>query len=289
MPSSLRFSSTASSSSAFSTETTYPSPSQSPIKKQKKMSLTQTYYLAHTARAKLSKEARRADHDLRLLVGHANLLDGLMLDLADAEREQESWFNQSVKGAAAQASSSDEPKHIQWADSLPTVSEDYEEEDSSDDESDASDDDDEEESYYTAAPLRRVPSPPAPIQTQQPHLPTEMDIDIDSEEEEKDEDEDSQDLVLTRTSSRSPPDLLHESDSDSSDDENSMPPSPPALTPLDAFSAKQRQAALFGSEPADKNTHHHHPQPSHAAIEHVEADFYEEGYYLPQRAGVPVY
>ncbi|KAH8661827.1 hypothetical protein BGZ61DRAFT_593629 [Ilyonectria robusta] len=53
------------------------------------MFITQTYYLAHKARVKLSSEAARADHDLRLLVSHANLLDSLMLELADTEREQE--------------------------------------------------------------------------------------------------------------------------------------------------------------------------------------------------------
>lgn len=223
------------------------------------MSLTQTYYLAHTARAKLSKEAGRADHDLRLLVGHANLLDGLMLDLADAEREQESWFTQSVNGATKE---SEEPKHIQWADSMPTVVEDYEEEeDSSDDESEASDD--EEEISYAAAPLRRVPSPPTMITT------TAMDIDSD---------EDDEDLVLTRTSSRSPPELLHESDSESDDD--SMPPSPPPLTP-DTYSEKQRQLAFFAPSKAQLA--------SLSIPASQETGFYEEGYYLPQRQAVDVY
>ncbi|RMD44622.1 hypothetical protein DV735_g543, partial [Chaetothyriales sp. CBS 134920] len=64
--------------------------------KRPKMSITQTYYLAHSARGKLSKEAARPDHDLRLLVGHANMLDSLMLDLANAEQEQERWFNKSL-------------------------------------------------------------------------------------------------------------------------------------------------------------------------------------------------
>ena len=55
--------------------------------KRKTMSITQTYYLAHKARSKLSSEASRPDHNLRLLVGHANMLDSLMLEPADAERE----------------------------------------------------------------------------------------------------------------------------------------------------------------------------------------------------------
>jgi hypothetical protein len=183
------------------------------------MSLTQTYYLAHTARAKLSKEASRADHDLRLLVGHANLLDGLMLDLVQAEREQESWFNQTVKVAA------EEQKHIKWADSVrqePTITEDYEE-DSEDSDSDSED----EQVAATLTSLRNT-------------QPTVQTIEIDDDVEEDDE-EDYVHLQLTRTPSHnSPPELLHESDDES--DEDTMPPSPPApQMPVD-FSQKSEQS-----------------------------------------------
>jgi hypothetical protein len=40
--------------------------------------MTETYLLASKVRAKLTKEASRPDHDLRILVSHANLLDNLM-------------------------------------------------------------------------------------------------------------------------------------------------------------------------------------------------------------------
>jgi len=228
------------------------------------MSLTQTYYLAHTARAKLSREAARADHELRLLVGHANLLDGLMLDLAEAEREQESWFNQTVKGAAEKET--EEPKHIQWSESLPVVMEDYEEEDSSDEESEA--DEEEEISYTRPTPLRRAPAPPSIITT--------IEMDIDSDEE--DDDDYEEELALTRTSSRTPPELLHESDSDSEDD--AMPPSPPITH--DAYSEQRSQASLFS--PTSK------VQPkSQLEKASQEDEFYEEGYYLPQRQLLSVY
>lgn len=65
------------------------------------MSITQAYLIAHTAWSKLSVEASRPDHHLRLIVGHANLLDSLMVELAGAEQEQEQWFNFSVCGARA--------------------------------------------------------------------------------------------------------------------------------------------------------------------------------------------
>ena len=231
------------------------------------MSLTQTYYLAHTARGKLSKEAARADHNLRLLVGHANLLDGLMLDLAEAEREQESWFNQTVKGAAK----AEEPKHIQWVDTIPeeavdeAIEEDWEAE-ASDNESDSSDDDDE---YVPAIPPRRIPQ----------QLPTVTTTEVDEDDMDMDEDYEEE-LALTRTSSAHPPELLHESDSESDDD--SMPPSPPqAEIPLDAFSQKQRQAiattSFYQSIPVE-------PDSTPASLpESDQASFFDEGFYLPQR------
>lgn len=228
------------------------------------MSLTQTYYLAHTARGKLSKEAAQADHDLRLLVGHANLLDGLMIDLANAEQEQESWFNQTVKSASK---ASDEPKHIQWADTIPEELEEAVEEDfyaeSSDSESDSDDDDDMQGAEPIA--LRKVPQVSATITT----------VEDEEDEDMKDEDYDDE-LALTRTSSAHPPELLHE-DSDSESEDDSMPPSPEMA--LDAFSEKQRQAIA--------TTSYYQPLPiksdSPASLPESDQSFFDEGFYLPQR------
>jgi hypothetical protein len=47
------------------------------------MSLSDTYFLASRARSKLTREATKGDHDLRVLVSHANLLDSLMDSLAE--------------------------------------------------------------------------------------------------------------------------------------------------------------------------------------------------------------
>ena len=195
------------------------------------MSLTQTYYLAHTARGKLSKEAARGDHDLRLLVGHANLLDGLMLDLANAEQEQESWFNQTVKSAAK---ASEEPKQqrVSWADQHTIVEEEAVEEEMYDEDFE-SESDDEEEDIEMEVATRKVSA-----QSMQITL-------SEDEDEEMEDDEFDEGLSLTRTSSHSqpelsPPELMHE-DSDSSDSEDdSMPPSPPQTELL--ISEKQRQA-----------------------------------------------
>ena len=264
MPSSLRNQVVLSSTPATPVNRTY---TASPPQKKQKMSLTQTYYLAHTARGKLSKEAAKGDHDLRLLVGHANLLDGLMLDLANAEQEQENWFNQTVK---SNTKASQEPKHIQWADTIPEeVEEAVEEEfyaDNSDSDSDSDEEEEEEEEEYPQPTLRKALQTSATVST----------VEVDEDEEMVDDDyEDS--LTLTRTPSIHPPELLHgDSDSDSDDD---MPPSPPQTEmPLDAFSQKQRQAiattSFYQSDRSD------HPA---SLPESEQSSFFDEGFYLPQR------
>ena len=110
--------------------------------RQKRISITQTYYIAHTARKKLNREASREDHDLRLLVGHANLLDSLMLDYAGTTREHEQWFNKTNNGATKALQK--ESQHIQWASTVvEEAEEDWDSEDASDLESDFSESEDE--------------------------------------------------------------------------------------------------------------------------------------------------
>ncbi|KNG49566.1 camp-dependent protein kinase [Stemphylium lycopersici] len=195
----------------FTAETTRSHFISSPPQKKQKMSLTQTYYIAASARSKLGKEACRADHDLRLLVGHANLLDSLMVELQDAERQQEQWFNQTM----AKASKTEESRHIQWAD---TITEEAVEDDYSDSESDNEDD-------FDMIPMpRRIAQSPVQISTM------EIDEDDYSEDEEDfyDDMEDDSELALTRvpSQSQSPPELTFEEESD----DESPPTSPPQAT-----------------------------------------------------------
>lgn len=237
------------------------------------MSIAQTYFLAHKARAKLSSEAARPDHNLRLLVGHANLLDSLMLELADAEREQESWFNQSVRGASHAAS---EEKHIQWADTIVEEPEhDWRAEDAGSDSDDSSDsdsdfDDDEDIEMADAVSLRRIPS-----HAMLPHKAAAAYTYADDDEDyDMDDEEDFTQLALQRSpshsaSASSPPEL--DDDSDDSTEDESMPPSPPT-TLISAFEQPQKGSsttttttATTAADPGDK------------------AAFYEEGYYLPPR------
>ncbi|KAJ5171513.1 uncharacterized protein N7500_004296 [Penicillium coprophilum] len=216
-------------------------------RQQKKMSITQTYYLAHTARKKLTREASRADHDLRLLVGHANLLDSLMYDLADAEREQERWFNQTVHGATKASAPSGQ--HIQWASTVvEEPEEDWDPEDVSDLDSEVSDSDDsdyDETEFVINTPVRRrAPSPVA-------HFHEDL-LEEDDEGDDTDSDfeyDDAEELTLTRSSSRqSPPELLSDSDGESEDE--LTPPSPPQPT-LETFDEKESATtaiALAGSD-----------------------------------------
>ncbi|KAL5442061.1 hypothetical protein PMIN07_003763 [Paraphaeosphaeria minitans] len=186
-----------------------------PAKKQT-MSLTQTYYIAASARSKLGKEACRADHDLRLLVGHANLLDSLMIELQDAERRQEAWFHSTV----AKAQKSEEPRHIQWADSIAEEEED--DDDSSDSDFDSESDYYDDEGDFDMVMPRRIAQAPVLIST----------IEVDDEDYQYDDEENDEGLALTRVPSQSPPELVHDEDSD-----DESPPTPPQ--PTMEFSAKE--------------------------------------------------
>ncbi|PNY27911.1 Uncharacterized protein TCAP_02180 [Tolypocladium capitatum] len=200
---------------------------------RKTMSITQTYYLAHQARAKLSREAAQPDHDLRRLVGHANLLDSLMLELADAEREQERWFNQSVRGASKTSD-----RRVQWADRIVEQPEEDGVSDSSDSDSDSDDDYEEYDVEMTTAVFARTPA----CSTQSIQLDEGEDMGDDVEE-----DYAQLELVRTPSHSSSPPELM-DHDSESSDDE-SMPPSPAdAALSYDEKEAQEEQDSLYDEE-----------------------------------------
>lgn len=241
------------------------------------MSIMQSYRLAQAARVKLAREASRADHDLRLLVGHANLLDGLMMDLAEAEQDQERWFNQTVQGATAAESTG----HVQWADTVVEEPEDdWAVEDAYSDSSESEEeyDEDEEVETTTAVHARRATSPPMKISVTTVEVTEE--IDIDDEEDEDDEDEEDYaelSLVRTSTSSHQPPELLDDSEDDS-DDDSAMPPSPPQPN-LD-LSEQDRKAIATTSFYRDLSK----PTSSNPSLPNSEAaSFFDENYYLPQR------
>jgi hypothetical protein len=227
----------------------------SPPQKKQKMSLTQTYYIAASARSKLGKEASRADHDLRLLVGHANLLDSLMLELADAEREQEAWFNQTVK----KASKAEEPRHVQWVHPIAEYPEEEEEDSDSDSESDYYDEDGD---FDMIVPIpRRLVQAPVQITT----------TELDDEEDFYEDFEDDEEHALTRTSSQSPPELVHDEDSD--DD------SPPVSPPMPNREYSEKEAILTTS---------YYDRKASALSTPEQASFIQDGFFIPERNNAPL-
>ena len=254
--------------------------------KVQKMSIHQTYVLAHQARNKLTIEASRPAHNLRLLVGHANMLDSLMLDLADAEKEQERWLHQTVSRADESSKEASGKRSIQWVDTI--IPEEEAEQDTTmdspfdtttDSDSDISDGDsdydeecdDEIMSIGYASPARRATTPPAEITITTAEVDIEQDSDEDVEEEL--EDEDSGDgalaLVRVRSHSHSPPELLHEDFDTSESEDEGMPPSPgQAKFPLAEKLGRGKTAV---------------PPPIISSIDDRRG-FFGENLYLPRRA-----
>lgn len=66
-------------------------------RKRKKTSITGTYLLMHSVHSKLSQEASKEKCDLRMLVGHANLLDSLIMNLNNNNIETETLPDQTTK------------------------------------------------------------------------------------------------------------------------------------------------------------------------------------------------
>ncbi|KAG0127696.1 hypothetical protein HOY82DRAFT_567456 [Tuber indicum] len=192
-----------------------------------KMSITQTFYLAHKARGKLSSEASRQDHNLRLLVGHANLLDTLMIHLSEAERDQERWFNTVVRGNEESREYRDLPETIEEEpEEYGSLAADYDSDSDSSEESG----DEEMEDVDATYTLTREPSYKY-YQTQETIIGvSEVEEDYQEGEETEDEDDVDEDgmFSLTRTRSRRPPSLC--SDYSDDEEEESNPPSPPQPT-----------------------------------------------------------
>lgn len=134
---------------------------------RKAMSITQTYFLSRKARVKLS-------------------------------REQERWFNQSVRSAGSIKTTPPPPAHrMQWADRV--------------DEDEADSDFDVDDAVVVASALRH-------------QAPAVLGLDEDMGDDDLEDDYAQLELVRTHSHADSPPDLI-DHNSDSSDD-GPMPPSP---------------------------------------------------------------
>lgn len=228
------------------------------------MDITETYYLAHIARKKLTVQAARADYDLRLLVGHANLLDNLMLDLSEAEREYEIRSKQSEKPSTrniefAEPTSRDDVED-DWSLEDVAVGSDVSDDDYDEDDDDSSDSYDEAEFLVNSHPIT-IPAPRAEITITEKEINEDDDdkeegieeeyeedigpVFVDDDEEEDDEEE-YQELSLTRSPSRHchPPELASDSGEDS--EEDSLPPSPTQIV----FESFDMKPASVESTPA---------------------------------------
>ncbi|KAK6332194.1 hypothetical protein TWF718_002724 [Orbilia javanica] len=213
--------------------------------KQSKMSITQTFYLAHKARGKLSYEAAKSDHDLRLLVGHANLLDRLMLHLQTAEKEQDAWFNAMVRGNSTEEDEStimDTISEEEEEEHIGSLAEDYPESESSEDDS---------EDDYEWEPSHVVSAARHPAYD---YSKTVIDVDeVDAEDFEEEEDGF---YTLRRTSSHapmSPPELIEDDDSDS-ESAPSSPPQPTLAEPIFYESKNRKQFDGNGFYDSTTNT-----------------------------------
>ncbi|EGD98574.1 hypothetical protein TESG_05945 [Trichophyton tonsurans CBS 112818] len=238
------------------------------------------------------------------------MLDNLMLDLAEAEREPPA----PVSG-----------KRIQWLDTVVRHDEPADDNDNENEEgwdavsdSDSSDSSDYETDgdflvdiaskrrYQRAGPaaaaaeLYPIKFSPAThrdfdlgLDNNNHNNNNDGDGDGDEEEEEYDDYgdydyDDGDELTLTRTSSRQhqPPELLHDSDEESEDD---MPPSPPSTT-FDSFSAVAAVAATTVAAAATapqkavvgKDIHADQPASPRLSPEE-QSSFIEQGFFLPPR------
>lgn len=241
---------------------------------QKKMSIARSYYLARRARSKLSAEAARHDHDLRLLVGHANLLDSLMIHLAEAERDQEEWFNQAIQGnMIAEEEEEYEEDSRDWPQSQPEtqgwLATDYESDTESEEEEDEEEEDSEDEMEFTEYELS-TSSKGSPSGPRYQTIIGVSEVDEDYDDEEDEEDEDGL-YTLTRTVSHRPPQLVADMSDD--EEEESNPPSPPQVT-LSSFSSKKGSS----SKPTYFHQHPHHPPSLPITSNHPEP-FYGNDYY----------
>lgn len=118
------------------------------------MSLTETYLLASKARSKLTREASRQDHDLRVLVSHANMLDNLMDSLAQhrynkqQQQQQQQTAVVTFAEPASPASYDEDDQELEYVYADDESSDDDESQYSDDEEEDDDEDNDDEYTVF---------------------------------------------------------------------------------------------------------------------------------------------
>jgi hypothetical protein len=76
------------------------------------MADSKVYYLAETARAKLSHEVASNDHNLRRILGHANMLARLMAELVNRGYQHDGGEEEYVECMQDLAVAEDKPRAI---------------------------------------------------------------------------------------------------------------------------------------------------------------------------------
>ncbi|KAA8916405.1 hypothetical protein TRICI_001449 [Trichomonascus ciferrii] len=166
------------------------------------MILSEQYRLVSQAKSKLTREARRMDPDLRVLVVHANVLDGLMEEIQRGREQRKNPQNHSVhfddsietQKAAAIATQSNSDDYDYYSDS-----------DSSSEEEDSDSDydeyeDDEEEEIAIAYTTNNKSCQQMPILEEEEVLPH---LTYSSESEDEDDDSPEEDNAPFHTSTTS--------------------------------------------------------------------------------------
>lgn len=219
---------------------------------EKKMAYTQTFQLAQRARGKLQREASQHDHNLRLLVGHANLLDNLMIALAEAEREQDKWFCDVVRGSIAAEDEEEEEESRDWPEQSYEghgwLAVDYSDSESEEDsESEADSDEEVEDVQYPMPRLTRKSS----HRSLSSYLHPTIGVSEVDEYDKDFEDEDGMYPLMRASSYGSPPQLVADL-TDDEEEESTPPPSPPQLSlPFTPVKGQERivTTSFFGDNP----------------------------------------
>jgi hypothetical protein len=197
--------------------------------------LSETYFLAARARSKLTREASRQDHDLRVLVSHANLLDNLMDSLAKQRAAQKAQYAKAepkVSFAIPQPHREPDVQVIQEEDEYEEEYDpEYEESSSDEDSEEEYEEDEEEDKFYEITHLHETGLKPMAILDEFAVEENEVD-----EHEEEDEDK-----MISPTDSLPP---LSYSSGEESDEEESVVSGRSVVDLDDSLVALDRKAQL---------------------------------------------
>lgn len=175
------------------------------------MSMAEIYFLASKAQSKLTHEASKSNHNLRVLVSHANLLDNLMESLSKKKMVPETALKPTY------AASYNSPNHFTTIDE----EEEEDDEDYSEDEYSEYSEYSEEEEEFEPKPYKQMPT----IDDYSKLTPNVYDhevkvVEINCDDEDED-DEDSDSNVIS--SSDYIPSLSYSSEEESEDEFETVP------------------------------------------------------------------